>query len=223
MIDRALRPVKARLLRPLSAAVAARFGARAAAPLTAVGLLVGLAAALAAALGAFGAALALWLLNRVLDGLDGEVARSSGAADDRGGYLDLMADRIVYAALPLGAAAGASGALGGPALLESPWTWPLTAALLASFYVNIGTVDVIAALLEKRGQGAAAVGDPTSLRLPAGLVEGFETIVLMSLLLAAPRQLPLWLALFASLTALSALQRGLWGARLLARPAAERS
>ena len=216
VVDRLLRPVKERALRPVSAVLASRLGPAAPLLLTAAGLAVGLAAAAAAAFGAFGVALGLWLANRLLDGLDGEVARAGAFADDRGGFLDLVADRVVYAAVVLGAAAGAGGALGGPAPVDGPWTWPLAAALLASYYVNAATVDLLAALLEKRGEGAEAVGETTSLRLPAGLVEGAETVVLVSLMLAFPAQLPLWFALTAALVALTALQRGVWAARALA-------
>ena len=223
VVDRLLRPAKARALRPVSVALSARLGPAAPTTLTAVGLLAGVAAALAAAFGSFAPALGLWLLNRLLDGLDGEVARIAGSADDRGGYLDLVADRVVYAALPLGAAAGVGGAFGSPVLVDSPWTWPLAAALLASYYVNAATVDVLAALLEKRGEGAAAHGDATSLRMPSGLVEGTETVVLMSLMLAFPAHVPLWLGLTAALVALTAAQRSVWTARALTTPLRRRA
>lgn len=215
VVDRALRPVKARVLAPLSARLAGALRGRGALPLTAAGLVVGLAAAAAAALGAFALALGLWLLNRLLDGLDGEVARRLGRADDRGGYLDLLSDLVVYAAVPLGAAAGASGSFGGHALVASPWTWPLTALLLASFYVNLGSYAILAGLLEKRGRGAAARGETTSLLMPAGLIEGTETVLMIALMLAFPALLPLWLGLTAALVALTAAQRAWWAARAL--------
>ena len=217
MVDRLLRPVKARALAPLSTALAQRLGRVGADRLTLLGLLVGLAAAVAAAVGAFTLALALWLANRLLDGLDGEVARRLGTASDRGGYQELMADLVVYAALPLGAAAGASGLLNAEPLVTSPWTWPLAALVLASYYVNLGSYALLAALLEKRGQGAAARGDPTSMVIPAGLIEGAETLVLVALMLAFPAWLPLWFGITAALVALGAAQRTLWAARTLGR------
>jgi phosphatidylserine synthase len=215
VVDRVLRPVKAHLLAPLSASLAVRLGRRGALPITAAGLAVGLAAALAAAFGAFPAALGLWLLNRLLDGLDGEVARRLGSVDDRGGYLDLLADLVVYAAVPLGAAAGVTAVFGGEALVTSPATWPLTASLLAAYYVNLGSYAVLAALLEKRGRGAASRGDPTSIVLPAGIVEGTETVVLVAAMLAFPGLLPLWLGLGTALVAATAAQRAWWAARTL--------
>lgn len=217
MVDRVLRPVKARLLAPVAALIAVPLRRRGAVPLTLAGLVVGLAAALAAALGAFGVALLLWLTNRLLDGLDGEVARHLRRADDRGGYLDMLSDLTVYAAVPLGAAAGASATFGGDPLVASPWTWPLTALLLAAFYVNLGSLAILAGLLEKRGRGAEARGDATSLLLPAGIVEGVETVLLVAAMLAFPALLPFWLGLGAALVAATAAQRVWWAAQALGR------
>ena len=218
MVDRLLRPVKARLLAPLSARLARALVRLGAAPVTLLGLAVGLAAAAAAALGAFVPALALWLLNRLLDGLDGEIARALGRADDRGGYLDLLTDLVVYAAVPLGAAAGATGLLGAEPLVSGPWTWPLAALLLASYYVNLGSYSLLAALLEKRGLGAAARGEATSLVMPAGLIEGAETVLLVALMLTLPALLPLWFGLTAGLVGITAAQRALWAAHALRDP-----
>ena len=44
---------------------------------------------------AYGVALLLILLNRVMDGLDGAVARHAGATDF-GGYLDIVCDFLFY-------------------------------------------------------------------------------------------------------------------------------
>lgn len=215
VIDRSLRTVKRNALSPVSAVLAHRLVRRGAGPVTLAGLAIGLAAALAAALGAFAAALALWLLNRLLDGLDGEVARRLGHADDRGGYFDLLVDLSVYAAVPIGAAIGTAGLAGGSGTPGSVWTWPLVAALLATYYVNLGSYAFLAALMEKRGRGAAERGEATSLVMPAGLVEGFETVVLVSAMLAFPGQLPVWLGLTAVLVAVTAGQRAWWANRTL--------
>ena len=43
----------------------------------------------------FGFALIIILFNRLLDGLDGAIARSSGITD-LGGYLDIVADFLFY-------------------------------------------------------------------------------------------------------------------------------
>jgi phosphatidylglycerophosphate synthase len=119
-------------------------------------------------------ALALWLFNRLLDGLDGLIARRSRRSSDAGGYLDIMLDFMIYAALPL-AMAWAEPAL----------AWP-TAVLLGVFYINSASWMYLSALLEKRGAGAEARGEATSVSMPRGLVEGSETIVFYTLLISNP-------------------------------------
>jgi phosphatidylserine synthase len=213
MVDRALRPVKARLFAPLA------YLARAVPPdaLTAAGLVVGLAAAWAAALGRFDLALAGWLANRVLDGLDGDVARLTGRAGARGAYLDLMADLVVYAAVPLGLAAGvAAGGWADPVAV-----WAAAAAAPAAFYVNLGSFSLLssALALQEEGRRARARTAAPTIHLPAGLIEGAETVVALAVALAFPALAPWTLATVAVLTLLTAAQRVWWGARRLAAAA----
>ncbi len=209
MVDRALRPVKARLFAPLA------FAARRIPPdaLTGMGLAAGLAAAAAAASGRFDLALAGWLLNRVLDGLDGDVARLTGRAGARGAYLDLMADLVVYAAIPLGLAAGVTAA----GLADPVAVWAAAAAATAAFYVNLGSLSLLSSALTAEAEGKRArerVAAP-SIHLPAGLIEGAETVVAFAVALAFPVLAPWTLATVALLTFATAGQRVWWGARRL--------
>lgn len=142
--------------------------------LTFAGLFVGLAAAGAAADSRWFLALFLFVANRVIDGLDGEVARATSIDSDEGGYADMVADTIVYAAIPLGAATGS----------ELDHIWPLAALLVASFYVNITTWTYLAALFEKRGRVAGQAA--TSIVMPPGLIEGAETVAFFVFMLAFP-------------------------------------
>ncbi len=200
MFDPLLRPVKDRILAPLAGAL------RSVHPgvITGLALALGLGAAGAAWLGAFGAGLALWLANRVLDGLDGAVARLRGRSSDLGGYLDLVADFMVYGAVPVAMALrpGADPGLPSAALL-----------LLAAFYVNAASWMVPAALLEKRGRGAGARGEPTAVTIPEGLVAGGETVVFYALFFLFPGHQVALFHLMAGLTALTVAQRALWGFR----------
>ncbi|MBA2668046.1 MAG: CDP-alcohol phosphatidyltransferase family protein [Trueperaceae bacterium] len=215
MVDRALRPLTSRALAPLTRT----FADVSPDAITGASLVVGIGAAAAAAVGAFWVALVLWLLNRVLDGLDGEVARherhGGTRQSDRGGYLDLMADLTVYGALTLGIAAGVTATFTGEPLAPVATTWALAALLVAAYYVNLGSYTLFAALLEKRGLGARQRGHRTSVIMPAGLVEGAETVVLISLLLAVPSLAPALFGIGASLVALTAGQRVLWASRML--------
>jgi phosphatidylglycerophosphate synthase len=143
-------------------------------------LLVGLAAALLAAQGRTGPAFAAWVVNRILDGLDGSVARAAGAQSDFGGYLDILDDFVVYAAVPLGVL------LGHPS--ESAWRAGLF--LLAAFYVNAASWMYLAAILERRNLGAAATGEQTTVTMPPAIVAGTETVVFYSLFLLVPAWVP---------------------------------
>lgn len=173
--------------------------------ITVVAAGVGLAAAGAAATSLYLPALGLWLLNRTLDGLDGTLARRTGKQSDLGGYLDILLDFVVYAALPLGLAYAAGTVA----------AWAAVAILLASFYVNAGSWLYLAALLEKRNVGAAAQGEQTTVTMPPGVIEGTETVLFYVVLLLFPAWLvPLALAM-AALTLISSAQRVWWAARHL--------
>lgn len=202
MLDPLLRPLKDRLLVPVAALTGGAVSAGAA---TLASVVAGLAAALLAWRGEYVAGLGCFLLNRVLDGLDGTIARVRGTASDRGGYFDLLADFVVYAAVPLGLAAGSPhGNAFGPA------AW-----LLASFYVNAMSWLYIAAVLERRGRGAAARGEQTSLAMPAALIGGTETILFYSAFFLLPLFLRALFVVMAALTFAGAVQRSIWAWRRL--------
>lgn len=160
MLDTALR---ARLA-PALDAVAGRVAARgvSAGAVTAFGLLVGVGACVAAAFAVWPAALALWLANRALDGLDGPVARARGGGTDLGGMLDFLADFVVYGGFVVGVA------------IAVPDARVACAVLLASYLLNNVALLSFASLVEKR---RLAFGDERSLRLTPGLTEGTETIL----------------------------------------------
>lgn len=201
MVDKVLRTPKRWVLEP----VAERLSGVSPAALTGVGLLAGLAAAGLAASGRPLAALVLWLLNRLLDGLDGELARAFDRQSDWGGYLDILADFTVYALIPLGLAF-ADG---------SPITYLALAIMLSVFYVNAGSWLFLSSLLEKRKQGAVQRGDMTSVTMPGGLIEGAETVVFFSLFCLFPGSLPSLYTLFSVLVIITIFQRLVWARRHL--------
>lgn len=132
--------------------------------LTLAGLVVGLLAAAIIALGAPGWALIPLLASRLLDGLDGAVARAT-APTDFGGYLDIWCDFVFYGAVPFAFA-----------VLE-PANALAAAFLLTSFYVNGASFLGFAAQAAKRGMETRAQGIK-SLYYSAGLLEGTETIAI---------------------------------------------
>jgi len=190
------------MLTPLARAVPRRVGPAA---LTVAGLLLGLGAALAIGMGLHWLAVGLWLLNRVFDGLDGTVARLRGRQTDFGGYIDLLVDFTVYAAIPIGVAANAS----------SPAAWIAVAVLLATFYVNAISWSFLSAVLARRGQDGTADSRRTTLAMPRGLVEGAETVVFFTLILAFPQWAIGLCWLMAAAVTISVLQRLAWAQRAL--------
>jgi phosphatidylglycerophosphate synthase len=199
MVDGLLRPAKDRLLAPLTR------GPFAEVPPLALSL-AALAASIGAALAAWQqlavVAVVLWLLSRFADGLDGAVARRQGTASDRGGLVDIVADTVGYAVIPLGIAAA----------IDTSAAWIIVAVLLATFYVNAVSWTYLAALLEKQARGSAAGGVSTSTIMPRGLVEGAETIVFFTLALAWPDGAVAVLAVMAAAVIATIVER-LWWAR----------
>lgn len=192
--DRALMPVALHLLRPVHPI-----------PITLVAFGFGLAAGLAAWQQVYGLGVGLWVLNRLLDGLDGTVARLYHKQSDFGGYLDMLLDIVIYAVIPLGMALGVNTTAG----------YMSVAVLLGAFYINAAAWMYLSALLEKRRQGAMAQGEQTTITMPGGLIEGTETVIFFSLFFLFPQAIvPLFL-LMALLVLITAGQRLVWTARHL--------
>jgi len=194
------RPVRARIGPALSAGAARldRAGVRAA-HVTALGLLIGLGACAAAAFGEWAPALGLWLANRMLDGLDGPLARLQGPSD-LGGLLDFAADFVVYGGFVVGVA------------IAEPDARVAVCVLLAAYLLNNVVLLSLSALGEKR---ALALGDERGLALPTGLAEGTETIAVYVLLCLAPGHAALIAYAFAGVVMLTVAQRLATARRLL--------
>ena len=201
MLDHTLRGYKDRLLRPLVVPLD-RVSPNV---VTLLAMVVGLAAAVMAARQMVALGLVLWLASRILDGLDGLLARVHEQQTDFGGYLDIVADFAVYAAVPIGLFLGRATTELGVSL----------AFLLGSFYVNAASWMYLSAILEKRSAGASARGELTTVTMPAGLVGGTETILFYAVFLIWPGALP-WLFLaMAGLVLLGVVQRLWWAQRHL--------
>lgn len=201
MLDNALRHFKDRLLDPLARSLPR------AAPITItlIALVVGLVGIMLLTQQYYGWGLVCWLLNRLLDGLDGAVARVHQRQSDWGGYVDILSDYVVYAGFPVALVMGTPSSGGFLSL----------AFLLACFYLNTASWMYLAAILEKRKHGAKTRGELTTITMPAGLIGGTETIVFYSLFLLWPLYLvPLYL-LMAGLVLVTVGQRLVWASRHL--------
>lgn len=202
MLDLRLRPIKDRLLDNVARRLATIVGPG---TLTLLSLAITVGAGFAAAVGATVVALVGWLVGRLLDGLDGPVARIRGQASDLGGYYDILADTVGYVAVPLGVAFG----------VDSRSGWIAVAVLLGVFWVNGMSWSYLAAVLEKRGAGSATTGEMTSVTMRPALIEGTETIVIFSVFIVLPDWAPWTFSVMAALVAVNVIQRLRWAARHL--------
>jgi len=144
---------------------------------TAMGFLLGMGAAGLIASGQFLPGLVLFLVSRVLDGLDGAVARQTRLTD-LGGYLDITLDFIVYASMVMAFA------------LADPARNALAAAFLTTrFMAPAATFLAYAIFAAKRGITTEIRGRKSMYYL-GGLTEGFETILTLSLMCLLPYWFP---------------------------------
>jgi len=194
MFDEQVRRLKDSILNPM-----ARLLTRFCAPLamTLIAFAIALAACYALARAHYSAALLLWVLSRICDGLDGAMARVSGRQSALGGYLDLMCDACIYALFPIAAASVSNDARIAEALI----------LLLATYYVNIVSWAVLAAILEKRARAHSAT---TTIIMPRGIIEGLETVIIYALFCIIPDYLLQLFIVTAMLVALSAGMRVVW-------------
>ena len=165
--------------------------------ITLAGGVVGVGAATCIAHGQWLSGLTLVAANRLLDGLDGAVARHA-APTAWGGYLDSLADYIFYIAVPLGFA-WASPENVWPALL-----------LVSSFTLTAVSFLALAAILAGRNMGHAQ----KSFTYSTGFMEGGETIAVFILMCLFPSQFPMLAMAFAVLCLVTVGQR-LWLAHRL--------
>ncbi|MGL5303287.1 MAG: CDP-alcohol phosphatidyltransferase family protein [Aeromonas sp.] len=161
------------------------------------GFAIGMLALPLLALGYYPWALAVIVLNRIGDGLDGALARQTGISDC-GGFLDITLDFIFYAAVVLGFA------------LADPLNALPAATLLFAFMGTGSSFLAFAIMAGKRG-----IDNPIyqhkSLYYLGGLTEGSETIGLFVLMCLWPThfaELAYGFALLCLITTLTRLWSG---------------
>lgn len=201
MLDKKLRVLKDRLMNILIGRWAEKINPDS---ITWSAFTAGLACAASAAAGSLKTALALWTINRILDGLDGAVARSGGRQSDRGAYLDIITDFTVYTAIPLALAYRDN----------SLFVWQAAAVLIGMFYINAASWMYLSALIEKRKKHIDN-SLLTSIEMPAGIVEGSETIIFYSLFFILPSYIAVIFIIMAALTFMTVIQRVSFGLRYL--------
>lgn len=166
---------------------------------TLAGLVPAFLAAFAIAEQAYGWGLIAIVLNRIIDGLDGAVARARGLTD-LGGYLDILADFAFYVAVPVGF---------GFAL---PANTLAAMLLVASFTLTGISFLAFATIAAKRGDETQAHG-AKSFFYSTGLAEGSETIAVFIAMCLWPQHFAPIALCYVGLCLLTVLQRSLIAAK----------
>ncbi|SMD01079.1 CDP-alcohol phosphatidyltransferase family protein [Rhizobium sp. RU36D] len=192
MIDARILPLQRAALQPVALFLARR--AVRADTISIAGFLLGLVAFAALCFGSELLALFFIASNRIMDGLDGAVARIQGPSD-RGAFLDIALDMVFYALIPLGFA------------VQDPAVYALPAAVLIVSFVGTGSsflaYSTVAAKL-----GHKAPSFPTKgIYYVGGLAEGFETIAVFTLMCILPESFSIIAYSFAALCALTTVIR----------------
>ena len=164
--------------------------------LTIIGALLGVAAGVALTTECYLLALLLVIINRIIDGLDGALARVNGPSL-WGGYLDSIADYLFYVAVPVGFG------------LANPDNLVPALLLVASFTLTAVSFLAYAAIAVKAGnaeQGEDAQS-PKAFLYSAGMMEGGETVGFFIAMCAFPAHFAPLAMLFSGLCILTVGQR----------------
>jgi len=134
------------------------------------------------------------ILNRLLDGLDGTLARLS-TPTDRGGFLDIVLDFIFYSSIPLAFA------------LADPQANALAAAVLIYAFIGTGCSFLAFATIAAKRQMASTEFPDKSFYYLGGLTEATETIILFGIMCLFPAYFSLFAYGFAFLCAITTILR----------------
>lgn len=151
--------------------------------ITYTGFLLGVIAAIFLALQLYMTALVFILLSRLMDGLDGALARVGNTASDYGGYIDIVLDFIFYSGIIFAFALG------------HPDQAMYAAFLIFSFMGTGSSFLAYAIIAERRGMETVARGKKSFFHT-GGLAEGTETIATLCLICLLPQHFYLWAILF---------------------------
>ncbi len=201
MFDKALTPLAHKLVRP-AVIIADKYGVR---PdqITIIGFLIGMMALPLLAMQWYGAALFVIMLNRVFDGIDGELARHQQTQSDAGGYIDICLDFIFYAAVPFGFILADSHANG------------LAGAALIFAFMGTGSSFLAFAIFSEKNNIPRIQFDRKSFQYINGLAEGSETIAFFIIVCLFPEYFTILAWIFVVICVITAITRIYGGYRTL--------
>jgi phosphatidylglycerophosphate synthase len=166
--------------------------------ITLLGFSIGISAAFLIATHAYFAGLVAIIVSRIMDALDGAVARQSSATD-AGGFLDIALDFLFYASIPV------AFAVADPTRNALP-----AAVLLAAFIGTSSSFLAFAVLAAKRG--VINLGYPDkSFYFLGGLTEATETLAFFAAMCVWPQHFAVLASVFAALCAITTGTRIWWG------------
>ncbi len=142
----------------------------------------------------YSAALAVILVNRFFDGIDGAVARKNGTTN-LGGYLDITCDFIFYSVVIMGFA------------LADPENNGLAAAFLIFSFIGTGSSFLaFAAAAENQGISSHSHGLKAFYYI-TGLTDGTETILFFVIICMYPECFPILAMVFGIICWITVLGR----------------
>ena len=163
--------------------------------LTLAGGAVGIGAGVAIGFQHYMLGLALLLLSRLFDGLDGAIARATKQTDF-GGYLDIVSDFAFYIALPIGFG------------FADPENLPFALILVGSFTLTGISFLAYAVMAAKQGRETEAHGKK-SFFYNTGLAEGTETIIALALMCLLPQHFTVIALVYSAMCGITVVQRTL--------------
>ncbi|KXO07231.1 putative phosphatidylglycerophosphate synthase [Moritella sp. JT01] len=140
---------------------------------TLFGFMLGLMSFPALALQEYNIALVFILLNRILDAVDGAVARIQGITDS-GGFLDITLDFLFYSLVPFGF------------VVAEPSANAVAGAFLIFAFIGTGSSFLAFAIMASKQKIENPVYKHKSLYYMGGLTEGTETVLCFILLCLFP-------------------------------------
>ncbi|MBH0048213.1 CDP-alcohol phosphatidyltransferase family protein [Pseudoalteromonas sp. NZS11_1] len=183
MLDKFITPVIKPLLTPVVMLMHKR--GITADQLTVVGFLVGLLAVPLLAFEMWYGALVAIALNRILDGLDGALARYANQSSSAGGFLDITLDFLFYAAIPLGF------------ILANPEQNAIAGSLLLATFIGTGSSFLAFAIAAEKFKLEKPQFKYKSFYYLNGLTEGTETIALFIAFCIWPQYFAVMASIFA--------------------------
>ncbi|MFT4729468.1 MAG: phosphatidylglycerophosphate synthase [Granulosicoccus sp.] len=200
MLDKYIVPVTKKPLR-VAATVLHKQGVKADA-VTVIGFIFGLVCILLIAFDHPYIGLIFLLLNRIADGIDGELARLSSPSD-AGGFLDITLDFIFYALFPLGFA------------LADPAQNALPAAFLIASFVGTGASFLAFATFADKHAVVSPDFEYKGMYYLNGLAEGTETILCFALMCLFATYFAQIAWVFSAMCLITAMNRVFFGYRTL--------